>query len=230
MSMFLRRLGIRIALPLSWRIFPERRGRVLQRFANTEADSAWHFLHALSQVDQPAIRARLFNNALEEEHHAALFTESALEQAWAPIRLPGAGRVAIYDPYKGLQHFYAYVYVGEKDVYDQFDAYAKAIDTESVKRLFTQLKEDEDGHMQFAEQRLAALDANGSKVVRQVRSIRRQRALESCVRGFRRLPDLATGFLLGTLYFVLGGFARAACRRALVSHRSAAPSVTKDYE
>ena len=221
MSLQWRRLAIRIALPFSWRLFPGRRGEILQRFSVTEADSAWHFLHALSHVDQPAIRARLFNNALEEVHHAALFAEAAQAQAQAPVHLPVEERGAIYDPQKGLQHFYAFVYVGERDVYDQFDAYAAAIGAQSVKNIFSRLKEDEDGHMQFAEQRLAALGTKQEVVLRQVRSIRRRRFLESCVRGCRRVTDLATTLLLSALYFLFGVFACASCRRAQESAESA---------
>ena len=220
MSLHWRRLAIRIALPFSWRLFPGRRGEVLQRFSVTEADSAWHFLHALSHVDQPAIRARLFNNALEEVHHAGLFAEAAHEQAQAPLHIPVEERVAIYDPQKGLQHFYAFVYVGEKDVYDQFDAYAAAVGAESVKSIFSHLKEDEDGHMQFAEQRLAALGTKQGVVLRQVRSIRRRRFLESWVRGWRRVCDLTTTLLLSALYFLFGVFACASCRRAQESAES----------
>lgn len=216
-----RRLAIRIALPVSWRLFPGRRGEVLQRFSVTEADSAWHFLYALSHVDQPAIRARLFNNALEEVHHAALFAEAAQDQARTTIHLPVEERVAIYDPHKGLQHFYAFVYVGEKDVYEQFDAYAAAIGAQSVQSIFSHLKEDEDGHMQFAEQRLAALGTKKGVVVRQVRSIRRWRLLESWVRGWRRVSDAGSTLLLSALYFVFGVFACASCRRAQKSAESA---------
>jgi rubrerythrin len=221
MSLQWRRLAIRIALPFSWRLFRARRGEILQRFSATEADSAWHFLYAASHVDQPAIRARLFNNALEEVHHAALFAEAAHDHAPAPIHLPIEERVAIYDPRKGLQHFYAFVHVGEKDVYDQFDAYAAAIGTDSVKRIFSHLKEDEDGHMQFAEQRLTAMGANQGAVLRQVRSIRRRRLLESWGRGWRRVSDLATTLLLSALYFLLGAVACASCRRAQETQESA---------
>jgi rubrerythrin len=221
MSLHWRRLAIRIALPFSWQLFPRRRGEVLQRFSVAEADSAWHFLDALSHVDQAAIRARLFNNALEEVHHAALFAEAAQYQAQALVHLPVEERVAIYDPQKGLQHFYAFVYVGEKDVYDQFDAYAAAIGAQSVKSIFSHLKEDEDGHMQFAKQRLAALGTKQGVVLRQVRSIRRRRVLESWVRGWRRVSDLATTLLLSALYFFFGVFARASCRRAQESAESA---------
>jgi rubrerythrin len=221
MNLHWRRLAIRTALPLSWRLLPRRRGEILQRFSVTEADSAWHFLHAASQVDQPAIRARLFNNALEEVHHAALFAEAARQQAQAPIHLPTEERVAIYDPQKGLQHFYAFVYVGEKDVYDQFDAYAAAIEVASVKRIFSDLKEDEDGHMQFAEHRLAALGAKEAVIVCQVRAVRRRRVLESWARGWRRVSDLVTTLLLSALYLVFGMFTYASCRRVLHSAHTA---------
>jgi hypothetical protein len=220
MSVRFRRLAIRLVLPLSWRLFPHRRGEVLQRFSVTEADSAWHFLDAMSQVDQPAIRARLFNNALEETHHAALFAAAAHNHARTPIRVPTQERAGIFDPRKGLQHFYAFVYVGEKDVYDQFDAYAGAIDADSVRTIFSHLKEDEDGHMQFAEQRLASIDPSQGPALRQVRSIRRQRLVQSWVRGWRRVTDLAATLLLSGLYFLFGPFARASCRRVNASARS----------
>ena len=129
MSIMWRRLAIRLFLPFTWRFFIRRRGETLHRFSVTEADSAWHFLNALSYVDQPAIRARLFNNALEEVHHAALFAQAAKDVSQTPIHLPIQERGRIYDPQKGLQHFFAFVYVGEKDVYDQFSAYTSAIGT-----------------------------------------------------------------------------------------------------
>jgi hypothetical protein len=209
-----RRLAIRLALPLSWRLFPERRGEILQRFSVTEADSAWHFLHAASHVDQPDIRARLFNNALEEVHHATLFAEAAENQSRTLIQLPVEERIAIYDSREGLQNFYAFVYVGEKDVYEQFDAYAAAIGVESVKNIFVHLKADEDGHMRFAEQRLASMDAKRYAVLRQVRTIRRRRLLQSWVRGWRRTSDLGATLFLSAVYFVFGALAFTSCRRA----------------
>jgi len=214
MSLRFRRLAIRLVLPLSWRLFPHRRGEILERFSATEADSAWHFLDALSHVDQPRIRARLFCNALEETHHAALFAAAARDHAQAPVRVPIRERVAIFDPMKGLQHFYAFVYVGEKDVYDQFDAYATAFDAGSIRAIFSRLKQEEDGHMQFAEQRLASIDRRSSAVSRQVRAIRRRRLLESWARGWSRVLDLAATLVLSATYFAVGPFARTACGRA----------------
>jgi rubrerythrin len=193
---------------------------MLYRFSVTEADSAWHFLHALSHVDQPTIRARLFNNALEELHHASLFEQAALEEARTPVHSPTRERGSIYNPQKGLQHFYAFVYVGERDVYDQFDAYASAIDTGSVKNIFSYLKEDEEGHMEFAEQRLAAMDMNQRAVLRQVGAIRRQRLLESSRRGLRLVSDLVATLLLGTIYLSLGAIGRCSLRRAQEVARS----------
>lgn len=221
MSMQWRRLAIRLALPVSWRLFRRRRGETLHRFSVTEADSAWHFLNALSHVDQPAIRARLFNNALEETHHAALFSQASKDEALAPIHLPITERGTIYDPQRGLQHFYAFIYVGEKDVYDQFDAYASAIGSGSVNEIFSQLKEDEDGHMQFAEQRLAAMDLNRHVVLREVRSIRRRRLLESWGRSLRWVSDLTMTLFLRALYLTLGAFGIASYSRAQAAARSA---------
>ncbi len=219
MALALRRLAIRLMLPVSWRLFRNRRGETLYRFSVTEADSAWHFLHALSQVDQPAIRARLFNNALEELHHASLFEQAARDEARAPLHIPAKERGPIYNPQKGLQHFYAFVYVGEKDVYDQFDSYASAIKTDSIKEIFLHLKEDEEGHMQFAEQRLAMLDMNQRMVLRQVKAIRRRRLLESWGRGLRRVSDLIASLFLGAIYFSLGALGIGACRRAQAASR-----------
>lgn len=221
--MWWRRLAIRLALPISWRLSRRRRADVLQRFAVTEADSAWHFLHALSHVDQPGIRARLFNNALEEIHHATLFEQAAREEARAPIHLPIEERCAIFDPRKGLQHFYAFVFVGEKDVYDQFDAYASAIAAGSVRRIFTQLKEDEGGHMQFAQRRLEAMKLDYRVVSREMRAIRRRRLVQSWGRGLRAVADTVTTFLLSALYFSLGGLSLASSRRAHKTGRYARP-------
>ena len=221
MSTQWRRLAIRLLLPVSWRLFRCRRGETLHRFSVTEADSAWHFLNALSHVDQLAIRARLFNNALEETHHAALFSQAAKDEAQAPIRLPITERDTIYDPQRGLQHFYAFVYVGERDVYDQFDAYASAVGAGSVSGIFSQLKEDEDGHMQFAEQRLESMDLNRSTVLSQVRAIRRRRQWESWGRGLRRVADLTTTLFLSVLYLILGGLDIASYSRAQAAARSA---------
>ena len=219
MTIMWRRVAIRLVLPLTWRVFRRRRGQTLHRFSVTEADSAWHFLNALSHVDQPAIRARLFNNALEETHHASLFAQAAKDEARLPIHLPIEERGTIYDPQKGLHHFYAFVYVGEKDVYDQFDAYASAIRTGSVSNIFSHLKEDEDGHMQFAEQRLAAMDLNRSAVLRHLQSIRRRRLLESWGRGARWVSDLTMTLFLSVLYFVLGALGIASYSRAQAAAR-----------
>lgn len=216
-SLFWRRAAIRLLLPLSWRLYPQRRGQVLQRFAVTEADSAWHFLDAMSRVDQPGIRARLFNNAVEEQHHSELFATAARGHALVPPRIPIAERTAIYDASRGLQHFFAFVQVGEQDVYEQFDAYAAAIGTESVRSIFRHLKQDEEGHMRFAEQRLAAIVAKRDAGASLVRAIRLQRLIDSLVRGGRRAADFLLTLLFSAVYFPLGLVAAAACRRALAS-------------
>lgn len=213
MSMYWRRAMIRMALPFTWRVSRPQAARGLAKFSAIEADSAWQFLHALDAVDDPAQRASLFNNALEEVHHAALFERAATFYTDAPPDKPRPERKALYDPAKGLTYFLAYVYVGEQDVYNQFGSYCAAIGPGPAQDAFRSAREDEDGHVEIAMAILRKEIGSESAIRRKVAGIRLRRGWEAWLRFSKALGEISSGVALGAVYFVFGPLAAWKCRR-----------------
>lgn len=204
MGMLFRRAAIRVLLPPLWRPSPDRMADRLASFAAIEADSAWQFLHALDAVADPERRVDLFNNALEEVHHAALFERAARAYATRPPAVAPDERVPIYDPAQGLLPFLAYAYVGEKDVLDQFEAYHAAVGPGAAREAFQSAMGDEADHVELAMALLRELFGSEAAIRAQVRRIRRRRAWESWLRFSKRLGEFSTGLLLSVVYFAFG--------------------------
>lgn len=204
--MFIRRIVIRLFLPMVWRTSKQRMADGLQRFAVTENDSVWQILRLIKVVDSPALRAKVFQHALEEAHHAAEFDRvSRLVSPRLPHR-PVQERTAIFQP--NLTHpvmnFMAYAHVGEDDVLHQFDAYAAAVNTDEIRSVFQEAKVDERGHAGLTKQLCHRAAPNLRAARMAVARVRFRRAYDSWLRVSKHVGDLSSGILLGAMYLSLG--------------------------
>jgi hypothetical protein len=209
----LKPIAIRAITGLSWRLSPGRIGTSLHRFSQVEDDSGWQMLRALDAVEDPEFQAKLFNNALEEMHHAALFKKIATEYSESPNTTPAPRRAAIFDPRRGLGEFEVYHFIGEADVYRQFLSYANAVPTESLRQTFIEIRGDEEGHQELARAELRNLFGSERVVRSYIRRIRLKRMWEAWSRLGRATIDLWSTLILSTTYFVVGLLFCRLCRR-----------------
>jgi len=229
--MYFRRLAIRTMIPLVWRISKNRAPRTLQRFATTEADSAWQFLYALDAAEDIELRKELFNNALEEVHHASEFERMSIECSTTLVHKTKPERSAIYDPKKPFAHFLAYVYVGESDVYQQFSAYSAAVrealtGERKARNFFDEAKEDEDGHLNLAKRALIKEFGSRRLAEKEVLKIRFKRGYETWLRGSKKIGEFSTSIILMFIYFVTSPFFFVTCRRRLFAESESGDKAT----
>jgi hypothetical protein len=209
-------------IPIVWKISKKRASRALQTFSATEADSGWQFLYALDGLEDPKLRAEMFNNSLEEMYHSSEFDKmSHLCSDRMPTK-PKPEREPLYDSSKPLADFLAYVYVGEKDVYDQFDAYSAAVKKAALSQglqhtVFDEAKEDETNHLELAKEALINEYGSMSLVKKKVTWIRLKRAYQSWLRFSKRLGEFSSGIILSVLYFISGLFLASPSRKKFQS-------------
>lgn len=215
MTALSRRMAIRFVTPLSWRASPERLARSLQRFSEVEADSAWQMLQALDAVDDVRFKVGLFNNALEELHHAGIFARLARQHADRPPSADTPGRTQIYDPGRGLPDFGARMFVGEADVYAEFLDYATAAPQDSVRSAFLEIRGDEEDHQDLAYDELVKMVGSRAEAARMIRRVRRERRFEAWTRFGKAVGEITSSLLLSVAYLLFGPFVSRACRRRL---------------
>jgi rubrerythrin len=192
----------------------------LQQFSVTEGDSAWQILHAYKEVHGPETRAKMFQHALEEVHHASEFERVAMRFTLAPPARPRPKRIPIYDPStekQALVHFLAFAHVGEQDVFNQFSSYAAAVGDEEVRDVFLESKRDEQGHVGLTLQmlrRTAPTDRLSSMTILRVRL---RRLYEGWLRFSAFIGHGPTGTLLSVLYLTSGAVLSRWCRGLFVA-------------
>lgn len=214
--MFLRALLIRALLPFTWRHVRSVQASRLMRFSATETDSAWQILDAMRHVAAPATRVRMLQHALEEVHHASEFAR--VSRALCPVapRPPLAEREPLCgDDPQGVPRFLAYAHVGERDVFDQFDAYAAGIGEGDAQRVFRESKLDELGHVGLTWSLLVEATGEPGRARRMIWSARFRRAWESWVRFSGGLGAVTSGILLAAGWAIATALLAIPARRRL---------------
>lgn len=212
--MLLRRLLIRALLPLTWRRLSRMKAARLLRFGVTEMDSAWQILHALDRIDDPALRARVLQHALEEVHHAREFTRVALHVSDTLPPRPLPEREPILESHAGLAGFVAYAHVGEQDVFDQFDAYAAGIGDTEARSVFREAKLDELGHVSLTWSILTSVVPE-REARRMVWKIRAERLWDVWLRFGKMLGEINATVVLSIIYAVAAPLCARPARRSL---------------
>jgi len=211
----LRMLAIRIVTSISWRWSRQNLAKSLNRFSIVEADSAWQMLEALHAVPDISFRVKLFNNALEEVHHAELFRN--LANSHSPFPLPGGGpeRTPLFDPQRGLAEFEAYHFIGEFDVYRNFLAYAHSAPTSSLRDTFLAIRGDEEEHQKLAYAELHRLVGSKWGTYRLIARLRLLRMYQAASRMGKSASGICSAGMLTICYLIAGPFLCKLCRNHL---------------
>jgi hypothetical protein len=212
----IKKIAIRTITFFSWRLSRERLARSLHRFSQVEADSAWQLLHALDAVDDPAYRAKLFRNALEEIDHAALFSRLAREYSDFPLALTTPRRQPVYDKSKSVADFEAYLFLGEAGVYEHFLSYASASPLARLRETFLAIRGDEEGHRTAAFDELQELMKSRAAAGQLIRRNRARRLYEAWLRVGEAIGNTIFWVFLNAIYFFASPSLGWLCRRRML--------------
>jgi len=224
---FLRKIVIRLILPIWWKIFKNAPAIALNKFAITEVDSAWQSLYALEAAQDPEIKAKLFRHAYEEIAHGELFNDIA--QKVSPTLLPRLSPER--DPLlktsdsKGFTQFYADEYIGEQRIQIEFETYYNAVPLKPVQEVFGKVKKDEKGHAIYTSRMLDKL-VNSEPLKRKYQILRaRGKYLhQSWLRVSKVLGEINSDILLKIVYFAVGFLLKPSCQQAL--HKNQEKSIS----
>jgi len=211
----LKLFAIRTITGLSWRLSRQRIGNSLQCFSQVEDDSGWQMLRAMQAVEDPEFQASLFNNALEEMHHSALFGQAAKVRSERMYVKPAPRRSQIFNPELGLRDFEAYHFVGEADVYRQFLAYAQAIPDRPLREMFLEIRGDEEGHQELALAELRNLFGSDRAVRAYIRKVRLKRLWHAWSRLGQAVAASWAAVILTAVYMIVGPLFCVPCRKRL---------------
>lgn len=205
--------------PLVWKLAPRRRAAAMREYALIEKDSGCQLLDALDLVEDPGIRAELFQQVLEEFHHADLFEGACRALADAPVGTPVITRDSLLAPDAGpadLLDLTAYVHVGEAAVDLDFAEYARAPLDREISRAFARARADEHQHVEDSRRLLARFDGGvPGRAARALLKARLLRGWRSYLRTMRAVGELPLAALLAALYAAAGPLMRGASRRRL---------------
>jgi hypothetical protein len=162
-----------MVLPLIWRLSAKQRSRVLLEFAQTELDSAWQSLFALTKVKDPATRALLFEHAFEEMQHYDLFSKQASQKSPDLPTQPTTRREPLMPlenaTAKDAVEFLAFLAIGEGEIQKDFQVYEKALPDADMRALFEKICQDEILHAKASDEALSALAKERGVSLRWVR-------------------------------------------------------------
>lgn len=206
-----RRIGIRLVLPVVWGLSRKRTAVALNKFAITEADGAWQDIYAIGQVSDPRLKAKLFQHAIEESHHSALF--EAASWNYSDVLQPRncSERISLFkgsDPATALRSFYAYECVGENDVCEEFSAYASAAPYTDLKEIFERLRGDEEAHAAYTRKVYEEILPSAGKRWWGMLLARSQRVYQAWLRFSEGMGSLPSTVLLSATYYLLGFLVR----------------------
>lgn len=205
--------------PLIWKLAPRRRAQAMREYSLIEKDSGCQILDALSLVPDPKTRAELFQQVLEEFHHADLFENACRELADSPVGTPVITRDALVKPGAGpgdLLDLVAYVHVGEAAVDEDFGEYAGAPIDREIARAFARARADEHQHVADSRRLLDRFDGGEPRRASwALLKARLLRAWRLYVRAARAIGEIPLAAVLTVLYAVAGPLMRGASRRRL---------------
>jgi rubrerythrin len=207
---------IKIVTPLAFRS-DESASTLLRRFSIIEADSAWQLIQALRHIDDARLKARLFHNAKEEMEHAEIFSRLANSLAKTPPKADAPVRRNLFKESGTLAAFEAYHHVGEADVFNQFEAYARAAPEGPIRDAFLAIRADEAGHQEAARENLDEIAGSKANAEKLIKRVRYQRLRDAFERGGAVIGDFVSSLLLTVLYLFFGPFVFLSCRARLRS-------------
>lgn len=194
---------VRMVLLVQWkgnsRLVEER----IRVFEATEDDSSWQLIHAAKSISNPKMKADLFLQSLEEAHHAEVFRGLYQESSGKKLKKMNVARNPIFQPQAPWKLF-AYCAVGESAAASRFRHIAESLPEGSFKRSLEKILQEEEGHIELAEDLVSLTGQDQRLVDQEIRAIRLRRAWEAWLRAGRTITQALSRALLSLTYFAIG--------------------------
>jgi hypothetical protein len=208
MFAFIRHNVIRFITPIIWSTFPNQKASALQRFSVVEKDSGLQLYRCIDLIDDPKIKAELFQHVLEEFNHSDLFEELSKSYSNSYLYTPVLPKEYIFKSNasrKEILEFYAYAHVGEEEVNKDFYFFAKSNFDKRIRNVFNRIAGDEARHTVGTDDILIKLckvqKINHSFLVLKSKTIRLYKQFATYSQSFGHIP---LTFFLTLIYFILG--------------------------
>jgi hypothetical protein len=214
-----RHLIIRWITPLVWNLFPKQKLATLMQFSLVEKDSGCQLLQCANLIDDPELKAYLFQHVLEEFFHAEIFEELCKKMSPTHLYLKILPRTELV-PAKAsaddVLSFFAYVHVGEQAVNRDFVVFSRANFETEVKATFRRAGMDEAHHEQDTHDILERmLGDKGKNFRKKTFFAAAKRSWRAFAEDMKAIGNLPMTFLLTVTYFIFGAFGATGARRRL---------------
>ncbi len=216
------RLKVFLAYQLLWKRFPGLMNRQIKAFATTEFTTSWHFLYALRHAPDAHHKGLLFDQLLEEYHHADIFLEVAQKRSDTPVYLD-RGEIRRLYAEEDLWKLIVYAHKGEDDAVARFNELLRQVDDEPLRRVLKEVLADEKGHAEGVDNMSYDMGADPEAVRRELQKVTARRMWENWMTTGRRVLGVPTKIILYAVYFLAGVFLVLPSRRRL-----ARPTVRSD--
>jgi rubrerythrin len=196
----------------AWR-HPDRRARLLLRFAEVEADGGRDLVRAAELTSDARLRLLFLRHALDEQRHADLFRQRGLEIVRSRPRAAGKRSAEWMAPgERGLDDvrvdeepeaaLLAFLHLSERDAARQFDDYSSVLASDpATQAVFQKVVRDEAFHMTYTHQQLVRLAPTDHRRVLWRARLRRLWKLYLRLAG--GLAALIGGVVLSLIYYLL---------------------------
>jgi rubrerythrin len=200
-------------------VSPSRKLNALKRFAAVEKDSGVRLMQYSEMIKDGKLKAEVFEHALEEFDHSAMFEKLIKKNNNSYYKLEIAPKKFMLDQgssYEDLIEAYAYAYVGENIINKNFFYYNSSLIDQELRRVFSIIAAEEQVHARDTDEILLKFCNNDMQLYsKYLSSARRKRLKEEFL-------SVATGagrgflsFVLMLVYFVAGPFCFLSLRKRL---------------
>ncbi len=210
---------IRGITPWIWKLLPGRQLTALQQFSIIEKDSGIQLLHGMPLIDEPKLKAHVFQHVLEEFHHGEMFEDlcQRLSDKHLYTKIKPRERMLSSDASREeLADFFSYVHVGEMAVNRDFVEYAKTSLPGHIRGVFRAAGLDEGRHEKdTGDIVLDICGGNSSMRDKKVCAAWWTRRWRLYKQAMHEVGGLSLTIILSLVYFVLGWIAAPTLRRRL---------------
>jgi hypothetical protein len=210
--------------PLIWYLFPNRYLTALQEFSKIEKISGCQLLYCQKHVEDPHLKAALFQHALEEFFHSDIFAEQVSRLSGQYLNetiFAQAPPLINKGDLNALQNFFAYVHVGEGSINRDFRGYSQTVKDPVVSEVFYRAGKDEGDHEWSTERILLKLCVDDQKLFnKKVSKAKWDRFKKIFSLRMATLGRMPLYLVLSCIYVFLGPFVFLSFRKRLNATRA----------
>ncbi len=213
---------------LLWKSARKYRHYILNRFSQTERDSAWQLLQALPSVEPLEIRLKILGQLLEELYHADLF-ESLVQKEPVSNNPDFQGqRNKLFSKKQGPWRCFVYFLEGENSALKRLNELVKwGSQDVNLNRILKNIIADESGHCSVAKTYLINCGKLPEEINAEIQDIRQRRAQNYLKKIMALVAYPLTYLFMFIAYVTLGIFSFYLCQKAMRLNKKYQPKCLK---